>query len=161
MVEGPSESPRASLERDVLTMKRVMERAGASIPANPAPWIVVIVLSGVYFAAGLIAVTGDASSTVVAGTLGVALAASLLLLAVTRFWAFLLLLMAIRSALDGLQSGSGGVGSLDPGTVVGAVFLLAGLVWLFVQWRSGLLLPVSRTAKVFALFVLTLVISSL
>jgi O-antigen ligase len=138
-----------------------MERLGTAVPANPVPWIVVIVLSALYFAAGLVAVTGDVNSNVVKGVLGVALAATLVILAVTRFWAFLLLLIAVRSALDGIQSGSGGVGKLDPGTVVGAVFLVAGIAWLLIQWRSGHLLPVSRTAKVFSIFLLTLVISSL
>jgi O-antigen ligase len=138
-----------------------MQRIGTAAPTSPTPWIVVIVLSAVYFAAGIAAVTGDVNSTFVKGTLGIALAATLVLLAVTRFWAFLLVLIALRSALDGIQSGSGGgVGQLDPGTIVGAVFLVAGIAWLLVQWRSGQLLPVSRTAKFFSIFLLTLVISS-
>jgi putative inorganic carbon (hco3(-)) transporter len=57
-------------------------------------------------------------------------------LAVTRFWAFVLLLVAARPTLDLLDQSSGS-GDLDPAAAAGLVFIGTAAAWLLVQWLEG------------------------
>ncbi|HZP28167.1 MAG TPA: O-antigen ligase family protein [Acidimicrobiia bacterium] len=135
-------------------------RLAAARAANPIPSVVVIVLAGVYVAAGAAAVFDGLSSDVLIGILGVTFAAALAVLAYERFWWFLMVLLVSRAALDGIRSSASQAGQLDPSTIVGAVFLVVGAGWLVVQWRAGLWSKVSRTTKVFAIFAGLLLISA-
>lgn len=63
------------------------------------------------------------------------LAAVLAIIAVTRFEWFVLLVLCIRPALDGLKTG----GALEPGPAVGLLFIAAGVTWLATQRRAGML----------------------
>ncbi len=73
--------------------------------------------------------------------------AALGVLALTRFFAFVLVVIGIRSAVDGfgLDSTSGLI--LTPSTAIGALFLVSASVWLVVRWRTGRLRPVSPCAR--------------
>jgi O-antigen ligase len=123
--------------------------------------VVVVVLSVIYFMAGLTAINGDFNKSLVFAVVGVVLGGILVLIALNKFWWFLLIVLFARPALDGLQTGPGyNVGALDAGTAVGAVFLGAAIVWLVIQWRTGQMTRVSRTAKALSVVMLTLIISA-
>ncbi len=92
---------------------------------------------------------------------GGAVAAGLVLLASWRFWWLLLLLFAVRASLDALKPSEIGGSGLEAGTIVGAVFLISATAWLWVQWRSGNLMPVSRAGIALLALAGALVLSSL
>ncbi len=96
-------------------------------------------------------VTGGLSQELVI-VVGAGLGLVLAVIAASRFWWVVLALFAARSSLDALKLGhySEGSSSLDPGVIVGLVFLLSGSVWLFAQWRSKSWHPLSATSKWFA-----------
>lgn len=73
---------------------------------------------------------------------GLALVTAGLLLARWRFEAFILALLAVRPAVDGLQLGSQPAG-LSPSIAVGLLFVVTSLVWLTSRWTSGRLRPPS------------------
>jgi O-antigen ligase len=86
--------------------------------------------------------------SVVVVVLGMLMGGALALLAVTRFAAFLVVLIAIRATLDGLKlSGVGSSALGEPGVLVGGVLLLASVLWLIAQGSAGTLVPPSRTAR--------------
>ena len=76
------------------------------------------------------------------------------LLALTPFSAFVILLLAVRPALDLFKLSSNATGTavgntatqrgLDPSSIVGVLFLLAAALWLAGRIRSGQLVPGSR-----------------
>ena len=107
--------------------------------------------------AGVIASgSGFGSSTTII-TLGLAGGAGLAFLAINRFWWMLVALFVIRAGIDNFRANSG----LQPTTLVGAVFLLAAVVWLFVQWRVGGLVPISWSARALLAFSGAFLISAL
>jgi O-antigen ligase len=63
------------------------------------------------------------------------LATALGIVALARFEWFVLAVLLVRPALDGLQTGT----ALEPGASVGLLFLVAGGTWLAVQHRAGAL----------------------
>lgn len=65
-------------------------------------------------------------------------------LAVTRFEAFLLACIATRASLDALSLGSASSNSVDPGVMLGGVFIVSATLWLLAQRRSGQWVPASR-----------------
>lgn len=73
------------------------------------------------------------------------------LTAAARFWVVVVGLFVLRSSLDALKLDhfSDGSNALDPGVVVGLVFLAGGAAWLVAQWRSGNLRPVSAPTRWF------------
>ena len=107
--------------------------------------------------AGVIASGSGFGSPATIITLGVAGGAALVLLAINRFWWMLVALFVIRASLDNVQATSG----LQPTTLVGGVFLVSAVVWLFVQWRAGELVPISWSAKALLLFSGAFVISAI
>ena len=143
---SPADSPRAP-DHDASTR-------------NPGPYVIAIVLAGIYVLTGLATIVGGLDSGVATGILAFTFACALAVLAVLRFWWFLLVLLVARAALDGIHSSANQAGQVDPSTIVGALFIVVGVTWLFVQWRSGLWTPISRTAKFLALFALMLMIST-
>jgi putative inorganic carbon (hco3(-)) transporter len=84
-------------------------------------------------------------------------------LAVTRFWWMLLALFALRPALDALtpKVGTDAGGGIEPGTIVGGVFLVAGILWLVVQYRSGTWTKLSRSSLALLIFGGVAVVSSI
>jgi putative inorganic carbon (HCO3(-)) transporter len=84
-------------------------------------------------------------------------------LAVNRFWWMLLALFALRPALDALtpKVGTDAGGGIEPGTVVGGVFLLAAIVWLVAQYRSGTWTKLSRSSLALLIFGGVAVVSSI
>jgi O-antigen ligase len=73
--------------------------------------------------------------------------------AFTHFEWFLMAMIAVRSSLDSLSVSSGsGKSGLDPGVAVGAVFIVASLLWLAAQRRAGRWYPVSRSTKALWVF---------
>ncbi|MGN6782113.1 MAG: O-antigen ligase family protein [Marmoricola sp.] len=91
------------------------------------------------------------------------------LMALTRFSAFVLLLLAVRPALDLFKLSSNATGTavgntasqrgLDPSSIVGVLFLLAAVVWLAGRARSGQLVPGSRLRTAMFAFLATCVLS--
>ena len=63
------------------------------------------------------------------------LAVALGVVALARFEWFVLAILLVRPALDGMQSGT----AIEPSALVGLVFLVAGGTWIAVQQRVGLL----------------------
>lgn len=102
--------------------------------------------AGLLFGVGS-SLLGEQAIMVGAGMAGVAIA----LLAATRFWYVVIGMFAVRASLDALKLGDAAEGSssLDPGVVVGLVFLAAAAAWLFAQWRAGELHPMSAPTKWF------------
>ena len=119
-----------------------------SVPAQVLALVVMLVGGA---AAGIALgseAVGSKEAVILGGALvGVAMA----LVAATRFWALVLLLFVVRSSIDALKIGKLGEASsaLDPGIIVGLVFLAAGATWLFAQWRSGLLFKLSWPTRWF------------
>lgn len=113
--------------------------------------LVVLVTAGA-LVSGLSIVGGDKTRAVLPVVAMVAV--GLGLLALTRFSAFVLLLLAVRPTLDLLKLSSNSTGTavgntasqrgLDPSSIVGVLFLLAAVVWLAGRLRSGQLVPGSR-----------------
>lgn len=131
-------------------------RRGAATEAAwpPGTFPAIVALSGLAVA-GVVAVAAGswvAESSVdrdtlalVAGVLG---GGALALLAVTRFAAFVVLLIAIRASLDGLKlSGVGESNLTEPGVLVGGVLLVACVMWLLAQRAARCLVPLSATAR--------------
>jgi O-antigen ligase len=120
-------------------------QAPSSVVAIPRALLAVLVLVGV--SVGFLVASGPELSleqllVVLAFGGGVGLA----VLVAQRFWWFILVVFAIRSSLDALKPSSGGAG-IEAGTVVGVAFLAGAAAWLFVQWRTGELAPVSGSSK--------------
>ena len=84
-------------------------------------------------------------------------------LAVNRFWWMLLALFALRPALDALtpKVGTDAGGGIEPGTIVGGVFLVASILWLVVQYRSGTWTKLSRSSLALLIFGGVAVVSSI
>ena len=91
------------------------------------------------------------------------------LMALTRFSAFVLLLLGVRPALDLFKLSSNSTGTavgntasqrgLDPSSIVGVLFLLAAAVWLAGRVRDGRLLPGSRLRTAMLAFLATCALS--
>jgi len=88
---------------------------------------------------------GGGSRTVAVLCLAVAAGVLVAMLALTRFAAYALLMLAVRSCLDlfklsGRTAGTGSDGGatrlLDPATLVGVLFLIAAGLWLAAQARA-------------------------
>ncbi|GAA1295688.1 hypothetical protein Psi02_11500 [Planotetraspora silvatica] len=103
------------------------------------PAIGLAVYSGISFASG-------ASRTAVVLPIALAMAFALVVVAITRFTLFLIIVLAIRASLDATKlaaigdtvddGGARSASSLfDPSSMLGALFIGAGLVWLIVQGR--------------------------
>ncbi len=103
-----------------------------------------IALSGGLAVAGAVAVAfalgvvGNAAGTeglavLVAGLLAMGVG----LLSITRFDLFVVFLLVIRASLDALGQGGLEGGAIDPAGAIGAVFIAAGSLWLFLQYRTG------------------------
>jgi putative inorganic carbon (hco3(-)) transporter len=112
-------------------------------------------------AAGLlvgVAVAGALAQSVELGQQHLALAVAALgglataYLAVTRFWAFVLVLVAVRPTLDLLHQGP--EAGLDPAAAAGLVFIGTAAAWLIVQWLQQTWAPASAVTK--SLFALAL-----
>jgi putative inorganic carbon (hco3(-)) transporter len=110
---------------------------------------------GIRAGAGFIPMT---SIVLVAGAVG---GIAFAWLAVNRFWWMLLALFALRPTLDGLSPNRSAGGGLEPSTVVGGMFLLAGILWLVVQYRSGAWTKLSRSSLAFLIFGGVAVVSSI
>ncbi len=67
-------------------------------------------------------------------------------IALTRFFGFVLLLLTIRSSVDGILRNAS-VGSLSVSEAVGVVFLVASVMWLFSARLAGTLHPLSALSK--------------
>ncbi|HET7475023.1 MAG TPA: O-antigen ligase family protein [Dermatophilaceae bacterium] len=75
-------------------------------------------------------------------------------LALTRFAAFVYLLLATRTVVDLFKLSASAAGNtatnsasargLDPSTLLGVLFLVAGMLWLAAQYRSRERVPMSR-----------------
>jgi putative inorganic carbon (hco3(-)) transporter len=68
------------------------------------------------------------------------------LVAATRFWTFMVVVLAIRPLLDNFKLGAVGSSALDPGTTVGGLVLVMCTAWLYARWRSRQLAPVSNVS---------------
>lgn len=90
---------------------------------------------------------GSANKAMVVLPLAACLGLGLAVLAMTRFSGFVLLLLGVRSSLDlfklsGSSAGNTATNSaasrgMDPSSIVAILFLLASVVWLSAQLRSG------------------------
>jgi hypothetical protein len=106
-----------------------------------ASGLVLLVPVGVLVSAGLLALLGQGRTTlafVLAAPVGLIAG----ILAFTHFEWFLAAMVVVRSSLDSLNVGRGGV---DPGVAMGGVFIVAGLLWLAAQRRAGRWIPASRS----------------
>ena len=134
----------------------ILESPRPSTPTAPialgaGSWLVTVVaLLACGLGAGVLATSGLSQELVI--VVGAALGLVLAVIAASRFWWVVLALFIARSSLDALKLGdySEGSSSLDPGVIVGLVFLLSGSVWIYAQWRSKSWHPLSVTSKWFA-----------
>jgi len=83
-------------------------------------------------------------------------------IAVSRFWWVVLSLFVVRASLDALKLGhyKDGSSTLDPGVIVGLVFLGAGTLWAVAQWRSGAWQRISATSKWFVALAMSALLSA-
>lgn len=114
--------------------------------------VAALVMVAVGLGTGLLFGVGDSlldksAIMIMAGLVGVIVA----LLAATRFWFVVVGMFVVRASLDALKLGhfTNGSSALDPGVVVGLVFLAAGIGWLIAQKRAGELHPLSGPTKWF------------
>jgi O-antigen ligase len=147
----------STLERAVAPEDRPAPHRPAGLgPVEPLPRRAVlfgaIVLALIGLTAGLLFgvgsdLLGKQAIMLMAGLVGVGIA----LLAATRFWLVVVGMFVVRASLDALKLGNyaNGSSALDPGVVVGLVFLAAGAGWLLAQWRGGQLHPMSGPTKWF------------
>ena len=120
----------------------VAERDRGHVEPLPATTRLVgaLLVAGAGLGAGLLFGVGrgllDRDAVVVlAIVVGVAAA----VLAATRFWAMVVVMFVTRAGLDAfkLDDYTQGSNALDPGVVVGLVFVASAAAWLLAQWRSG------------------------
>jgi putative inorganic carbon (HCO3(-)) transporter len=74
---------------------------------------------------------------------GVLVGLAVLALALARFDVFVLALLAGRTSMDAFK-GASGSSFTEPATLVGLLFLGAGLMWLAAQWREDGVIRLSR-----------------
>jgi putative inorganic carbon (HCO3(-)) transporter len=113
-------------------------------PVEPLPMATkllgAVLVAAVGLAAGLLFGVGrsllDRDAVMV---LAVAVGVGAAVLAATRFWAMVVVMFVARASLDAfkLDDYTKGANALDPGVVVGLVFVAAAAAWLLAQWRSG------------------------
>jgi O-antigen ligase len=123
-------------------------------------YLLALLLAVAAVISGLNMVEGDKTLAVLPLVAMVAL--GLGALALTRFSGFVLLLLGIRPSLDLLKLSGTGTGTavgntavdrgLDPSSILGVLFLLAAMVWLAAQARSGRLVKSSRLTVAFVAF---------
>jgi len=106
-----------------------------------------------------VATVPQLSSTQVLLVVGAIVGVVFALVAVNRYWWLILVLFATRASLDALKPSDSGSG-LEAGTIVGVIFLATAAVWLFVQWRSGRLAPISAVGKALLALAAALVLST-
>jgi O-antigen ligase/polysaccharide polymerase Wzy-like membrane protein len=75
-------------------------------------------------------------------SIGIVLSVALALIAVTNFKAAVLALLAGRASLDSFHHAS----HIDPGTALGALFVVLATLWLAARFAAGEMKPISRTA---------------
>ncbi|GIH21843.1 hypothetical protein Aph01nite_01530 [Acrocarpospora phusangensis] len=142
-------------------------RAGSARAA--AGWIAAFAAAAALAAySGIAFAVGEPRGTVVI-PVAVALSLALGLIALTRFFVFVLIVLGVRASLDatklaGSISPSGGgetaASWLDPSSMLGALFIVAGLAWLVAQGRRAE--PAPRLLPVAAgLFLVACVLSAL
>src|SRR5581483_1810615 len=111
---------------------------------------------------------GSASKSAVVLPLAAGIAVALGLLALTRFQAYVMTMLFLRSSLDlaklsGRTAGNTTVSSssraLDPSSLLAVVFLLAAALWLAAQYRAKGRLPGSPLRRALVLFLLACLIS--
>lgn len=77
----------------------------------------------------------------------------------SNFWPALVGLFMLRTSMDAFKVTSGTNG-LDPGSAIGAVFVLAAVLWLIAQRRAGRLRPVSGVVTATCVFAAAAVLSA-
>ena len=112
---------------------------------------------------------GGADKRLVVLPIALVLAAALAALACTRFGAFVLLLLGIRASIDLFKLSGASAGNtlnntasargLDPSSILGLLFLLAGALWLAAQYSRDGRLPGSRLRLALVAFTLACVVS--
>ena len=111
---------------------------------------------------------GSASKSAVVLPLAAGIAVALGLLALTRFQAYVMTMLFLRSSLDlaklsGRTAGNTTVSSssraLDPSSLLAVVFLLAAALWLAAQYRAKGRLPGSPLRRALVLFLFACLIS--
>lgn len=111
---------------------------------------------------------GSASKSAVVLPLAAGIAVALGLLALTRFQAYIMTMLVLRSSLDlaklsGRTAGTTTVSSssraLDPSSLLAVVFLLAAALWLAAQYRARGHLPGSALRRALVLFLFACLIS--
>jgi O-antigen/teichoic acid export membrane protein len=139
----------AYAERHPPTDDRTSRRTAIRRPLSGAAASVGVALLGVLAVAfGVFAARLEPNESVRLVVIGALVGGGLAALAVTRFAAFVIALTIVRSALDGLKISDFGSSAVsEPGVVVGAVLLVASVLWLLAQRTAGTLLPLSRSAK--------------
>lgn len=77
----------------------------------------------------------------------------------SSFWPALVGLFMLRTSMDAFKVTSGTNG-LDPGSAIGAIFVLAAVLWLLAQRRAGRLRPVSGVVTAICVFAAAAVLSA-
>jgi putative inorganic carbon (HCO3(-)) transporter len=134
--------------------ERMLDRLTPSTVA--AAGLVLLVPIGVGLGIGLTVLMGQSRTTlalVLAAPIGLVAG----ILAFTHFEVFLAAMVILRSSLDSLKVSGGG--GLDPGVVMGGVFIVAGVLWLAAQRRAGRWVPVSRSTWALWIFAAACAIS--
>lgn len=128
-------------------------RARPDSPSLGMGWLWLTLTLGCAAVAALVSVLLATNRPLAALTVALPLAAALGSLALARFDWFVLAVLFVRPALDGLQTGT----ALEPGAAVGVLFMVVGGTWLAAQQRAGVLARPS--APVIALSVLAVAAS--
>lgn len=131
--------------------------------AMPRPSLILAGAATVGLALASARAMGEGSKMAVVLPLAAGVGLLMVFLASSRFSAYLLLTLGVRSSLDlaKLSGSDGAPRALDPAVLVGVLFLGAGLLWLAGQYRARGRLPGSplRTAMLVFLFACSLSIA--
>jgi hypothetical protein len=125
----------------------------------PAEDVALVVLAAASVALVLVGVAHPGGgAALAAGSLAGALA--LVLVARRSMEAFVLLVLVLRPALDGLHAPVG-VAATDPARVLGLLFVAVSLVWWGARWIEGRRHPTSATGMALVAFLVVAALATL
>ena len=149
-------------------------RGGGGLPPSPFTppqadplarrWAKLAAFMGIFVAAGLAAISGlsiDAGKSGVVLPLALGTGVVLGLLALTRFQAYVMIMLFLRASIDlaklsgkaaGNTSTNGAGKALDPSSLLAVLFIVAAALWLMAQYRRTASLPGSPVRRALLFF---------
>lgn len=131
-----------------------------SRPGSLVSFVLALLVAGAAVAAGAGAGVVTLKSALLI-PLGAVAAVVLTMLACTRFEAFVIAILLVRTSLDALKLGPGSSVGLDPAAAVAVLFMAAGALWLVARRRLAPPAPASPLRWPMAFFLLAGLVSAM